>query len=160
MSLLQTSRHLIVRFFGVLISRPLSPVDQEWVSSLLSRDEADLFWDQHSIDQRHAFMVARRVEEELGEDRVALVAALLHDVGKRHSDAGPLGRSLATVLDALRLPLPADWQRYRDHGELGAVDLEHIGSTPLAVAFARGIVPGDESLDRATWDLLMAADDA
>jgi hypothetical protein len=67
---------------------------------------------------------------------------------------------LATVLDAVRLPLPADWRRYRNHGELGAVDLERIGGSPLAVAFARGVVLGDEPFDRATWDLLMAADDA
>ena len=112
------------------------------------------------MDQRHAYDVAQRVHSELGENGPAIKAALLHDVGKRHSDVGPIGRSLATVFDALRLPLPADWRRYRDHGELGAADLELIGADDLCVAFARGRFDPATAADQSTWDALVAADNA
>lgn len=160
MSFLRTVRHLTSRFFGVVFGRPLSPTDQKWVNDTLRRSEAALFWQQAAADQRHSAEVARRVQQNLGDNRSALAAALLHDVGKRHSNLGPIRRSLATVGDGLRLPLPAEWRRYRAHGPLGAIDLEGIGSDPLAVAFARGTMPGPEACDQPTWDALLAADDA
>jgi hypothetical protein len=125
----------------------------------LRPEEASLFWEQDAVDQRHAFDVARRVQRRLGDDRSALTAALLHDVGKRHSDTGPIGRSLATILDGLHLPLPADWRRYRDHGVLGAADLEELAADPLSVEFARGEIDKVAAVDRAKWDVLRAADD-
>ena len=111
------------------------------------------------MDQRHAYEVARRTAGMLGEDKPALTAALLHDVGKRHSRAGAIGRSLATILDGLRLPLPADWRRYRDHEQLGAADLAEQGADPLAVAFASGHRPAGDEVDAHVWDALVAADD-
>ena len=159
MSLLQTVRHLVSRFFGVLLSRPLGPRDQDWANSFLRPEEAALFWEQAAVDQRHAYEVARRVERDLGDASGAIAAALLHDVGKRHSDLGPIRRSIATILDGLHLPMPADWRRYRDHGELGAVDLEQIGADVLTVGFARGRVDPELTVEQSTWEVLMAADD-
>jgi hypothetical protein len=158
MPLVHTVVHLTSRFFGVVFSRPLNPQEQDWVNAVLRPQEAALFWEQHTVDQRHSYDVARRVQRDLGEDNAALAAALLHDVGKRHSDAGPIGRSLATVLDGFHLPMPTDWRRYRDHGELGAVDLERLQADPLSVGFARGRLGADARFERATWDVLMAAD--
>jgi hypothetical protein len=54
--------------------------------------------------------------------------------------------------------MPRRWQAYRDHGEIGAKDLEAIGAHPLAVAFARGRPTG--GTDATAWSLLRAADDA
>ncbi|MEA2002835.1 MAG: hypothetical protein U9N84_13255 [Actinomycetota bacterium] len=160
MTPLHRLRHLSTRFFGVLATTPLGPAEQELVNKALTAEQSRLFWEQDPIDQRHAFDVFRRVEERLSGDGEAATAALLHDVGKRHSDVGAVGRSLATVLDAIHLPLPGDWRRYRDHEALGAADLEEIGAGELVVAFARGRAGRPESVDPDVWDTLVAADDA
>ena len=87
-----------------------------------------------------------------------MVAALLHDVGKKRSNLGPIGRSLATVAYSLRLPLPMRWRMYREHGRLGATELERVGASSLAVNFARGARGiGD---DPALWQALVDADNA
>ncbi|MCP4308132.1 MAG: hypothetical protein GY926_26755 [bacterium] len=160
MTVLRHVRHLVSRFFGVITSQRLGPGAQDEVNAILAPDAAKLFWEQASIDQRHSFDVAQRVRDSLGEDRAALQAALLHDVGKRHSSLGPVTRSLATVLDAAHLPMPAQWRRYRGHGPLGAADLAAIGADPLTVAFARGSVVSTEAIDQVAWDALLAADNA
>ncbi len=157
---LRRLRHLSGRFFGVLVTTPLGPAEQDLVNDALTAEQCRLFWEQDPIDQRHAFEVFRRVGERLGDNSRAAVAALLHDVGKRHSDVGAVGRSLATVFDTLHLPLPEDWRRYRDHEALGAADLEDIGADELAVAFARGRTGRPQSVDPVVWDTLVAADDA
>ena len=158
MSPLRNIRHLAARFFGVLLNQPLGPLSQDDVNTILEPHTARLFWDQDSIDQRHAYDVAMRVRRALGDDHAALEAALLHDVGKRNCGLGPVARSLATVGDTLRLPLPDSWRRYRDHGPLGALDLEAIGAAPLTVAFARG--EAGPEIDQDVWDALLAADNA
>lgn len=152
--------HLATRFIGVVTGKPLGPQAQDEVNRLLDPASAALFWDQDRIDQRHAFDVAGRVRTSLGDDQVALAAALLHDIGKRHSDISLVGRALATVLDNVHLPMPDDWRRYRDHGRLGAEDLQKIGASPLAVAFARGEITPADGIDQSVWDVLVAADDA
>jgi hypothetical protein len=121
---------------------------------------APLFWQQAAIDQRHAYDVARRVEVALGSNQEALTAALLHDIGKRHSDVGVIGRSLATLLDVLGLPLSEDWRRYRSHEQLGSTELAEGGADPLTVAFAAGFRPDPGLVDAAVWEALVAADDA
>ncbi len=152
---LRRIQHLVTRFFGAVFSRPLRPSEQEWVSRHLGGSEARLFWDQQAIDQRHAHTVAVKVSEAGQANVNAVAAALLHDVGKRHSRLGPIARSLATVADVAHLPLPERWRIYRDHGTVGAQDLESIGADALAVAFAAGA----EGSDPATMSLLRAADD-
>ena len=147
--------HLVTRFFGVLGSRRLSPEEQGKVNSVLAPPEARLFWDQQPIDQRHAYEVAERARMMLGDDVAAIRAALLHDVGKRHSRLGPVSRSLATVFGGLRLPMPDTWRRYREHGPLGAADLRAIGAERLSVAFAEGVSAGDP----VVWQALVTADD-
>ena len=151
-------RHLVTRFFGVVMSTRLGPNAQYEIAALLNATEADLFWRQQPIDQRHSFQVAQRVAATVGANREAMAAALLHDVGKAQSNVGPIGRSLATVLDALHLPLPDRWRRYRDHGALGAAELERIGASRLAVSFARGDRGTDQ--DPVLWQALVDADNA
>ena len=160
MTALRQIRHLVTRFFGVVTGDPLGPGAQVEVNEILEPAAAALFWEQDSIDQQHAFEVAQRVRAGLGFDRTALAASLLHDVGKRHCDVGPIGRSLATVFDAVHLPMPDGWRRYRDHGALGAADLEAIGASTLAVSFARGDIAPADGIDEDVWNVLVAADDA
>lgn len=155
MTKLQHFWHLVVRFFGVLVARPLSPRAQDDVCRALTAAEAHIFWDQQPIDQRHAYDVALRVRNVLGDDREAIAAALLHDVGKRHSRLGPIGRSLATTAQALRMPRPPRWQEYLEHDAIGAADLELAGAGSLAIAFALGRQTGDPEV----WATLAAADD-
>ena len=153
-------QHLIKRFFGALTSRRLTPIEQDWVNGVLRADLAVVFWQQPAIDQRHSYEVARRTEAVLGDDSSALTAALVHDIGKRHSRAGVVGRALATAMDMLRLQLPADWQRYRDHERIGSTELADLGADKLAVAFASGRRPNLDEIDEYVWETLVAADDA
>jgi hypothetical protein len=153
--------HLVKRFFGFLRARSLTPREQAEVRGLLGDGEWELFWGQGSADQRHALQVSRRVLESRPGDRAAAKAALLHDVGKRHVRMGALQRSLATVLDGLRLPLPRPYRRYRDHGEMGARDLESVGAGELTVAFARYHASERPSgVDEQQWAALARADRA
>lgn len=160
MTALRQVRHLVSRFFGVVTSKRLGPRAQDEVNTTLTPDAANLFWAQAAIDQRHSYDVAQRVRSSLGDDRAALQAALLHDVGKRHSTLGPVTRSLATIFDAARLPMPMQWRKYRDHGPLGAADLAEIGADAMTVAFARGTFELTEAIDQRAWDALVAADNA
>ncbi|HSM02843.1 MAG TPA: HDIG domain-containing protein [Acidimicrobiia bacterium] len=127
---------------------------------MLSEDLARLFWSQPVADQAHAVTSARHVAE-LATDRPELVrAALLHDIGKRHARLGVIGRSVASVVATLRLPLRGRFAAYIEHGEAGAAELESVGAEPLVVAFARhhhGQKP--RGVAAADWDALVRADD-
>jgi len=151
--------HLIRRFFGSVRARRPAPAEQAWVASLLTDPEAVLFWAQPGVDQRHALDVARRAAAA-GAPSGVVTAALLHDVGKRHSATGIVARSLASVAALLHLPVRGRWRTYLEHGSLGAIDLEAAGSDPLTVAFARhhhGRRP--DSVPADLWDTLSQADD-
>jgi hypothetical protein len=156
MKLLRQWWHLSMRFFGAVLGEPLDPRQQDEVRQILAAGEAELFFRQQPIDQRHAFDVARRVRAAVPGDDDAVAAALLHDVGKARSHLGPVARSLATVADMARLPLPERWRAYRDHGVIGAGELAAAGARPLAMALAAGTEMGDPEV----WAALMAADNA
>ncbi|MEA3501373.1 MAG: hypothetical protein U9R47_01250 [Actinomycetota bacterium] len=152
--------HLVGRFFGHLRAEPPGPEDQRFVHDHLAGSCAELFWSQGSPDQRHAVEVARRVHAALPDDSEAVEAALLHDVGKRQTNIGAVSRSIATVLDAVGMPMTARMRRYRDHGRRGAIDIEEAGCGPLAVSFARyhpGPAPLD--IDPKRWEALSDADE-
>ncbi len=147
------------RFFGFLAARPLSPREQAEVNGLLSPGEAALFWQQRSEDQRHALEVARRALRDRPGDRGVAVAALLHDVGKRRVRLGAIRRSFATMLDNAGLPMPESYRTYRDHGKLGASDLEAAGSSTLTIEFARHHpAASPEGIDAHRWRTLLDAD--
>ncbi len=83
----------------------------------------------------------------------------MHDVGKTASELGALGRSVATVLDGLGVPLTARLRRYRDHGSRGAALLEAAGAEPLVVDFAARHPDADPGeFDPETWSALLDAD--
>lgn len=151
--------HLTRRFFDVILARPLDGEDRHEIDGWLSTEEAALFYAQSQADQRHGYTAASAIRAEAPSDTIALRAALLHDVGKRHARLGVLGRVLASILILARIPLRGRLALYRDHGETGADELERLGAEPLVVDFARhhhGQRP--DSIAPSTWDVLWRAD--
>ena len=119
----------------------------------------DLFFRQQPADQRHAYHAALTVIGSGVDDRDAIIAALMHDVAKRHAHLGVLGRSLTSILIGLGMPLGDRMTAYRDHGLVGARELAALGAPSLAIDFAlhhHGQRPA--TIDRGLWDLLMTAD--
>lgn len=152
--------HLVRRFFDVLAAQPLDADERAEVELFLTDADRGLFWLQDAADQRHALATARAVRGRLGNHTEAIRAALFHDVGKVHSRLGPFRRSLATVLGALRLPMPVRFRTYLDHGPHGADDLAERGVEALVVAFARHHPgPAPPSIDPGVWQVLLDADD-
>lgn len=156
---LATVGHLVPRFFEHLNARPLSPKEQRYVQERLSHACAELFWKQGFPDQRHAVTVAQRVESKLPDDREAIEAALLHDIGKWRPNVGAVTRSIATLLQYARLPMTRRMWAYRDHGRRGAAELEAAHCSRLAIEFARlhpASPPSEFDADR--WKVLLEAD--
>lgn len=151
--------HLARRFFGVLFARRLSSEELAWVASRLPEPLWELFISQQVADQRHGLEAGRRIVAAGVDDNDLVTAALLHDVGKRHSHLGAVARSVATLLIVLRLPMTARMRQYRDHGKLGAVDLTEAGAPEVVVSFARYHQfgrPVDMTVE--TWNALRSAD--
>ena len=151
--------HLTSRFFEVLRSKPLNPNEAEEVSSWLPAKLQPLFFSQPSKDQRHGYQAAQFVIAS-GETRpTVVVAAFIHDIGKRHARLGIVARSLGSLMILLRLPLPQRIRLYRDHGTRGADELAHADAPDLVVEFTRHHHgPRPVGFDEATWALLVAAD--
>lgn len=152
--------HLVRRFVASMRPAPVTPQEQLEVAALLEGRVAEVFWAQPRADIRHALGSLRRLRDA-GRGRPELErAVLLHDIGKRHSRLGLIGRSIASGLAVTRLPRPARLQRYLDHGSLGAEELRSLGVEPLVVAFAahhHGSRP--DKIERLDWEALVAADD-
>jgi putative nucleotidyltransferase with HDIG domain len=151
--------HLTRRFFDVLLARPLGPEEREELEGWLSPEEAAAFLAQPVADQRHGHSAAVAVRAEAPGDAVMMRAALLHDIGKRHAHLGVFGRVVASLLILVRAPLRGRLALYRDHGPIGANELERLGTEPLVADFARhhhGERPA--SIDPGTWDILWRAD--
>lgn len=154
--------HLAGRFLDVTLARPLRPGEQAEVAALLRTEaERSMYWDQPRADQRHGLAAARLVRSARPRRTDLVRAALLHDVGKRRSRLGPMGRSLATVLGRFGIGGPARFVDYLDHGRIAARELDRAGAESLVVAFAlhhHGERP--EEISREDWELLQAADRA
>ncbi|MFZ0013018.1 MAG: hypothetical protein WAL25_02775 [Acidimicrobiia bacterium] len=153
--------HLIRRFFDVARARPLSSAERAEVAGRLTDDLTTLFFDQPGCDQRHGYQAALSVVADGVTDNGVIVAALMHDVGKRHSRLGLIGRSVASVMILMRLSrLPDRVAAYRDHGVTGARDLGRAGAPALAIDFAlhhHGRRPPSIAPD--TWKVLVKADE-
>jgi putative nucleotidyltransferase with HDIG domain len=89
-----TNAHLARRFFGSLRPGGPSARDAQWVQSVLSSEEHALWQRMSGPDRRHSAQVARAVQRALGDDAPTevLAAALLHDVGKRHTPLAILNK--------------------------------------------------------------------
>ena len=153
--------HLAARLLDVLSSRRLSPTEQAEVADyLVTPEERALFWAQPRADQRHALASARCVLAACPDRSDMVRAALFHDIGKRHSGLGAIGRSWAVLCGALNRSSRRA-TAYGDHGRLGAAELARAGAEPLVVAYARhhhGSRPGEIAPE--DWAVLQAADRA
>ncbi len=147
------------RFFDVLTSPPLSAWERDAVAGWLSPDLAHVFFAQSDADQRHGYHAALVVVSQGFTDSDVVVAALMHDVGKRHADLGVIGRSVASVLIRLRLPLSRRMVSYRDHGLAAARELSSLNAPTLAIEFAEHHhASRPPTIDRAAWEVLQLSD--
>lgn len=150
--------HLARRFFWSLRVEALTDDEYAEVADLIEGPLLTAFLEQSPADQRHGLDAARSVLAR-GAGREVAVAALVHDIGKRHARLGVVGRSLASALSRLGIPTGGRMRDYLDHGRRGSDELEALSCHGIVVDFARHhhddrphtIVPED-------WDLLVAAD--
>lgn len=129
------------------------------VSEWLRAETANVFFAQSDADQRHGYHAALTVLTAGVRDRDVLMAALLHDVGKRHARLEVIGRSLVSILILLGLPLTERMRAYRDHGMVGARELASLSVPSVVVDFAmhhHGERP--PTIDPVVWEVLIAAD--
>jgi hypothetical protein len=151
--------HLVSRFFDYLTARPLTLSETKAIRGWLDPELAELFFEQNPADQRHAYHAALTVVGSGVTDQAVIAAALLHDVGKRHSGLGVVGRSLASILMSLGAPLGDRMTSYRDHGRIGALELAALGAPSLAIDFALHHQAGrPATIETDIWELLMVAD--
>ena len=157
---LGTWSHLTARFFGAATARRLTDQEHREVEAWLdSENESAVYWEQPVIDQRHGLDSARRVGSLRPGRRDLIRAALLHDIGKRHSRLGVFGRSLASFLAKLGRPVRGNRRQYLNHEALGAEDLSRLGAEEIVVEFARhhhGRRPA--TIREDDWDVLQSAD--
>lgn len=150
--------HLSSRFFDVLLSRRLDAAERATVETWLAPDLADVFFAQPGPDQRHGYEAGLNVVAAGAEPDV-VVAAAMHDVGKRQARLGIFGRVIASLLIMAGLPLGRRMRLYRDHGMTAAAELAALGAPPLAIDFALHHHSGrPSSISPETWDLLVLAD--
>jgi hypothetical protein len=142
--------HLVRRATSTLFRRRTSPDDAAWATSQLSEAERRLFDRMTPADQAHSVRVARRVDAAVGDEDgadVAVIAALLHDVGKGEARLGIYGRVVATLCDPFADDqLAQAWSQrsgitrriglYLRYPKLGAESLQLAGSSPLVVAWS------------------------
>lgn len=150
--------HLARRFIWTIRVAPLSPVELEGVKALVDGPVLAAFLDQNLADQRHGWESAAAVAAHGGRRELA-VAALLHDIGKRHARLGVAGRVLASFCARLRIPVFGRLAVYLDHPRIGAEELAALGLDGLAVTFTRHHhAEQPEAVSPQDWALLIAAD--
>lgn len=166
----RTAQHLVRRFFGSVLARPLRPGERQWVNRHLDPPVMVVWNEQARWDQRHAYSVARAVAASC-DDPILVGAALTHDVGKSASTLGPLGRSVATVIGVVAgRERRSQWRKgfrkqvrdYFDHPAIGAELLERCAAPRELVEWARihqKQEPKSEWLPAEWVRLLLAADD-
>jgi hypothetical protein len=170
-------RHLSSRFVRALWPGSVRPADREWVATILTPDEFELWQRMPNHDQRHSAGVARRVAAILegtsaAGDRRWLEAALLHDVGKVDAGLSVPGRVVATVVIATKgrdqtgaaagePGFRGRVARYSQHPARGAALIAAAGGSPEAARWAATHHGADapSEIPAAVAAALQAADD-
>ena len=150
--------HLARRFVWSLRVAPLSTDELQELAGLIDERTLQAYLRQNDADQRHGLEAARYVRARNGRSEL-VVAALVHDLGKRQARLGIAGRVIASVLARLRLPAPGRLGNYVDHPALGAAELRDLGLRGLAIDYTahhHGARP--DSIDPDDWKLLSEAD--
>lgn len=151
------------------LRKPVPDAEGErWVLSLLAPAESVLYRQMAAVDRAHAINCARAVEL-LGTEVV--VASALHDVGKTQAGLGTPGRVVASFAGLLSYEQALAWRSkpglrgqialYLDHSDLGAAELEKVGASKLAVAWAREhhLEAEQQTIEAELAAALKAADD-
>ena len=131
--------HLAKRFFGSLAKREISDADRDWITSILSIKELELWSCQMIVDRAHSLQIARRFVGLMPDaTRDEIAAALSHDVGKSVARLGVVARVVATILPARISRINRRFAAYREHEKIGAEMLRAIGSSEVTVALVEG----------------------
>ncbi len=152
--------HLTGRFFDVLLAKPLNSAESAIVQTWLPGALAEVFFSQPDYDQRHGYEAGITILGA-GFSGDVVIAAVMHDTGKRHSNLGIVGRVMASLAIKLKLPLTRRMRLYRDHGMSAAAELASLGAPAVAIDYAlhhhRSRPPTIEPL---IWEVLAEADRA
>ncbi len=166
------SRHLVSRFFSTVSARTPEAKEVAWVGEHLSDLEFELWLQMSSADRLHSILVAQRVEVELRGDETALVAGLLHDVGKTAVRSGLVTRVVAAIVKpVLTRQRVSHWASggsflsnlasFIDYPRIGAALLQSIGSDEFVVRWAaeHHLAKHEWTVDSVRADVLARADD-
>ena len=142
--------HLAKRFVLSLVPSQVQEIERQWVHSVLTPSEFDLWNKLMAQDRQHSVLVGRRfVKNRPTSSNEEIAGALLHDVGKSAAHLSTLARVVATLLG----PRTSRFRQYHDHEAIGAAMLRSIGSSELTVSMVEGSCVGELK------DALTLADD-
>lgn len=131
-----------------LVPSQVQQIERQWIQSVLSPSEFDVWNNMMVQDRRHSVMVGRRfVKYRPTATQSEIAGALLHDVGKSVARLGTVGRVIATLVG----PHTNRFRQYHDHESIGATMLLSIGSDELTISMVEGSCVGDlrQALNRA-----------
>ena len=140
--------HLTKRFVLSLVPSQVQQIERQWVQSVLSPSEFDVWNNMMVQDRRHSVMIGRRfVKHRPIATQSEIAGALLHDVGKSVARLGTFGRVIATLVG----PRTNRFRQYHDHEQIGATMLRSIGSDELTISMVEGSCVGElsQALNRA-----------
>lgn len=140
--------HLAKRFVLSLVPSQVQEIERQWVHSVLTPSELDLWNKMMAQDRRHSVMVGRRfVKHRPTATQSEIAGALLHDVGKSVARLGTFARVIATLVG----PRLSHFSQYHDHEAIGAAMLRSIGSDELTISMVEGSCVGElmQALSRA-----------
>ena len=140
--------HLTKRFVLSLVPSQVQEIERQWVQSVLSPSEFDV-WNYMMVqDRRHSVMVGRRfVKYRPTASQSEISGALLHDGGKSVARLGTFARVIATLVG----PRTDRFRQYHDHESIGATVLRSIGSDELTISMVENSCVGElrQALSRA-----------
>ena len=140
--------HLTKRFVLSLVPSQVQEIERQWVQSVLSPSEFDVWNNMMVQDRRHSVMVGRRfVKYRPTASQSEIAGALLHDVGKSVARLGNFARVIATLVG----PRTSRFRQYHDHESHCAAMLRSIGSDDLTISMVEGSCVGElrQALSRA-----------
>ena len=131
-----------------LVPSQVQQIERQWVQSVLSPSEFDVWNNMMVQDRRHSVLVGRRfVKHRPTALQSEIAGALLHDVGKSVARLGTFARVIATLVG----PRTNRFRQYHDHEQIGATMLRSIGSDELTISMVEGSCVGElsQALNRA-----------